>query len=151
MPDLTSSAAPGGDPLAAPVRPRRGRGVPLAFGAAAVVLCAVVGAATGSSVGEALSVAGIGLLVAALMLRYATIRAVPGPEGLTVRNLFLSRTVPWGEILGVRFPDGDPWAHLDLAEGDTLAVMAIQRADAQSGRDEAQRLATLVAARTPSA
>jgi hypothetical protein len=66
---------------------------------------------------------------------------------LHVRNLFLARTVPWDEILGVRFPEGDAWAHLDLAEGDTLAVMAVQRADAQGAQTEAQRLAELVASR----
>jgi hypothetical protein len=143
----TAAPAPSGAPLDAPFRPRRGRAVPLGFGAAAIVVWGVVGWAIASSTGEFLSVAAIGVLIAALMLRYATIRAVPRPEGLFVRNLFLSRTVPWGEILGVRFPEGDPWAHLDLAEGDTLAVMAIQRADAQSGRDQAQRLASLVAQR----
>ena len=34
---------------------------------------------------------------------------------------------------------------LDLADGDTLAVMAIQGADGERGRVEATRLATLVA------
>ena len=80
MPDLTSSAAPGGDPLAAPFRPRRGRVVPLAFGAAAIVLFAIVGAAIGSSVGEALSVAGIGLLGYALHRRLQGEVACPVPS-----------------------------------------------------------------------
>ena len=40
---------------------------------------------------------------------------------------------------------------LDLDDGDTLAVMAIQRADAEFGRAEAGRLAALVQALGPSA
>ena len=38
-----------------------------------------------------------------------------------------------------------PWVTLDLADADTVAVMAIQKADGPSAQDEAQRLAQLVA------
>jgi hypothetical protein len=37
---------------------------------------------------------------------------------------------------------------LDLADGDTLAVMGIQRADGAFAESEARRLATLVALHT---
>lgn len=99
------------------------------------------------SVGDRLMIAFLGVLMALFLLRYAAIRAEPRAEGIRVRNLFLARSVAWGDILGVRFTEGEAWAHLDLAEGDTLAVMAIQRADGARGRAEAQRLATLVATR----
>jgi hypothetical protein len=36
---------------------------------------------------------------------------------------------------------------LDLDDGDTLAVMGVQRSDGERARQEARRLATLVAAR----
>ena len=42
------------------------------------------------------------------------------------------------------FGGGEPWVTLDLADGDTLAVMAIQRADGEDAVAEARRLATLV-------
>jgi hypothetical protein len=86
---------------------------------------------------------GLGVAIAAFLWRYASIRAVPGEEGLRVRNLLLTRTVAWDEILAVRFPEGDPWVTLELDDTDVLAVMAIQRVDGERGREEAVRLATL--------
>jgi hypothetical protein len=77
------------------------------------------------------------------------ISAVPLPHGLKVRNLFLSRIVPWDDIEDVTFPEGDAWAKLDLADGDDLAVMAIQRADGESARVEADRLARVVLSHRP--
>lgn len=76
--------------------------------------------------------------------RQARVRAVPTPQGLTVHNLFVTTTVEWAQILRVTFDHGHPWVQLDLADGDTLAVMAIQGADGEYGRREAQRLADLV-------
>ena len=43
---------------------------------------------------------------------------------------------------------GRPWVQLDLSDGDTLAVMGIQRADGAFADAEARRLATLVAMHT---
>lgn len=77
--------------------------------------------------------------------RQASVSATPSPEGLTVRNLVQTRTVAWEEIVRISFAPGRPWVSLDLADGDTLAVMAIQGADGERGRAEATRLATLVA------
>jgi Bacterial PH domain len=89
------------------------------------------------------------LLVAAgvgwVLSRFASVAAHPRPDGVDVRNLLTRRDLEWAEIVGVRFADGDPWVTVDLSDGDTLAVMAIQRADGEHGRAEARRLSTLVA------
>lgn len=76
--------------------------------------------------------------------REATVRATASDEHLVVRNLFRTRSLDWAEIIAVSFPQGDPWAHLDLADGDTLAVMALQRADGERGIADARRLAAMV-------
>lgn len=97
---------------------------------------------------------GFGLLGAAIVWfcwRQATVSATPTPEGLRVRNLATTRTVPWAQIVWVRFGEGRPWVQLDLDDGDTLAVMGVQRADGELARREARRLATLVASRTRTA
>jgi hypothetical protein len=80
-----------------------------------------------------------------LLLRHAGVRADPSPEGLTVRNLATTRTVTWPEVVSVRFGHGHPWVQLDLADGETLAVMGVQRSDGAYAVAEARRLATLVA------
>ncbi len=90
---------------------------------------------------------GLGVAIAAFLWRYASIRATPGEQGLRVRNLLVTRTIAWDEILAVRFPEGDPWVTLELDDTDVVAVMAIQRVDGDRGREEAVRLATLLSRR----
>ena len=92
-----------------------------------------------------------GALIAWFLMRQAGVRADPDRDGLTVRNLMLTRRVSWVQVVSVRFGQGRPWVQLDLDDGDPLAVMAIQRADGVLAATEARRLATLVAlhSRTP--
>ncbi len=141
----------GGGEAYAPFRPRRG---PLVC----VVLAVAVGA---MSVGLAVFVAGevqwwdragfllFGAAVVWFLQRQATVRADPTPTHLTVRNLVHTRTVAWNEVTDVHFGGGRPWVQLDLADGDTLAVMGVQRADGASADAQAARLAALAAAHGP--
>ncbi len=147
MSDPAPAPSPTPDGADAPFRPRRGRVLPLVMASVAVVVCTVVAIGMGAGgwrVGDQLALIGLGLALAAFLGRYASIRAVPDATGLTVRNLMLTRTVTWDEVIEVRFPDGAPWVTLELDDSDELAVMAIQRADGQFGRDEAMRLARIV-------
>jgi hypothetical protein len=140
--------------LDAVFRPRFARWVTGVLGvvvALATVLLLVLLPGTGLAGYSASDLTGIGLVGLAIVWfcwRQATVRATPTPEGLRVRNLATTRTVPWAQIVWVRFGEGRPWVQLDLDDGDTLAVMGIQRADGELARREARRLATLVAART---
>ena len=90
------------------------------------------------TIGDRVFFMGVGLSIAALLWRYATIRAIPTREGLTVRNLFTTRTVSWQSVVDVRFSGGDPWVTLELDDTDTLAVMAVQKADGAYGRSRGQ-------------
>lgn len=134
-----------------PFRSRRGRLVAtvmavlslVVFGSVALLLPSNTGLTTWHPADRAL-VAGIGVLIALVCWRYARIRAVPSLDGLLVRNLMVTRTVTWSQVIDVEFGGGAPWVTLELDDTDTLAVMAIQRADGQSAMAEAQRLAGLV-------
>ncbi|HET7801082.1 MAG TPA: PH domain-containing protein [Humibacillus xanthopallidus] len=88
----------------------------------------------------------LGVVIAVVAWRYASISAVPTREGLVVRNLVVTRSLTWPEVVGVQFGGGEPWVTLDLDDGDTLAVMAIQKADGEVSGREASRLAALVQA-----
>ncbi len=136
----------------APFRPRRGRAV--AFTAAVLVVAVFTVAAfflpgprdAGNwTPFDRVMLIGLALAIAWFLLRYASIKAVPTRESLVVRNLLTTRTVEWSEILAVQFAGADPWVTLDLADTDSLAVMAIQKADGPRARTEAARLAALVA------
>ncbi|RBP61600.1 PH (Pleckstrin Homology) domain-containing protein [Brevibacterium sanguinis] len=95
---------------------------------------------------------GLGIVFAAALWRLADIQARPSETGLVVRNMARTRFFAWGEILGVSFaPDGDdPWPLLDLADGTTWAVMAIQHADGPRAHEECRRLRMLIDEWTPS-
>ncbi len=113
------------------------------FGGMAVLLPANAGLTTWQG-GDRVLVALIGVLIALGCWRYATIRALPTPQGLTVRNLVVTRRVDWAQVIGVQFGGGAPWVTLELDDTDTIAVMAIQRADGALAEQEAVRLAGLV-------
>jgi hypothetical protein len=72
------------------------------------------------------------------------VRVVARPDRLEVRNLMRTRGFDWAEVLGVSFPMGDPWAHLDLADGRTYPLHAIQRYDGERAVGNAHRLLHLV-------
>ena len=135
------------DDLYRPFHPRRAR--PVAWGVAAAWLLLMLGLAFLLPVdmrwSDRAGFIVVGLAVAWFMYRQATVAATPTEHGLRVRNLILSRELDWAEIVGVRFGGGAPWVSLDLADGDTLAVMAVQRADGELAVAESRRLATLVA------
>ena len=133
----------------APFRPRLARAVTLAVGAVALILTVVLILALPEL--GALDKAGfaaLALLIAWFCWRQADVQAVPDEDGLTVRNLVVRRRLAWADIVSVRFGQGRPWVQLDLLDGDTLAVMGIQRADGPFATREARRLATLVAQHT---
>ncbi len=132
-----------------PFRPRLARVVSLAVGALAVVLTAVLLLAL-PEIGalDKAGFAGVALAIAWFCWRQADVQAVPDEEGLTVRNLVQRRRLAWAQIVSVRFGQGRPWVQLDLVDGDTLAVMGIQRADGRFAVHEARRLAALVARHT---
>lgn len=95
-------------------------------------------------VADRIMMAVLGLSLAAVLWRWAIIAAVPDDSGLSIHNLIGRRHIAWEEIADVTFNEGDPWASLHLKDTETVAVMAIQRADGDSARVEAQRLADLV-------
>ena len=87
----------------------------------------------------------IGVAVAAVMWRFAY---HPGRatrvKDIVVRNLFTTRRLSWAQIIRAQFARGAPWVTLDLDDTDTVAVMAIQKADGTISRAEAGRLSALV-------
>lgn len=146
-------AVPGPHDAFAPFRPRRGRFVALGivwgslilFGVLAAILPTVAGHAVWGLVDRLMFFA-IGVVIALLAWRFASLSAVPSREGLVVRNLVVTRRLEWTEIVSVQFGGGAPWVSIDLDDLDTVAVMAIQKADGPYGEQEASRLAALIQA-----
>jgi len=135
--------------LTAPFRPRYARAVTLALALLVVVATvAIMVAMSELSTGDRVGFALVGGLIVWFLWRQASVVARVDDDGITVRNLLVTRRLEWAEIVSVRFGSGRPWVQLDLSDGDTLAVMGIQRADGARAETEARRLATLVAMHT---
>ena len=71
----------------------------------------------------------LGLLVAGGVLLLARPTVVADLHGVRVRNIFSTKDVPWEVVRAVSFPDGSPWAVLDLADDDQISVLAVQASD----------------------
>ena len=148
MPRASGAAPATPDPYDV-FRPRRGRRVAstmavlslLIFAGGAISLPGVDPLFGGWDVPDRLLLVGCGAAISAFLWRYATIRAVPSTQGLVIRNLLTTRTLQWAQIVDVLFGGGAPWV---LDDTDTVAVMAIQKADGAFGRAEAARLSALV-------
>lgn len=77
----------------------------------------------------ALVVLGLFMALGVLSLTLARVRA--DAEGVEVRNLLITRRVPWSAVLAVDFPEGARWARLELPDDEYLPLSAIQLVDGQ--------------------
>jgi len=98
----------------------------------------------GSQPGSRASFVGFAVFAAVVLWRLGGVHATPSEAGLLVRNVVYVRRLSWPEVVGVRFSANDPWVRLDLADGGTIAVMGIQRADGERAMADARRLQALV-------
>lgn len=121
-----------------------GLGVLVALGAVGLIL-GLPAVGQPLTAGDLAGIVLIALAICWFLYRQATVAALPDAEGLTVRNLLVTRRLLWAEIVSVRFGPDRPWGYLDLADGESVPVMALQQADGERGRLLARRLATLVA------
>ena len=78
---------------------------------------------------DQVAMAGLGLVIAGVVLLFARPRLRVGAAGLSVRNLLGERLVPWSDVVGVSFPAGARWARIDLADDEYIPLMAIQAVD----------------------
>ena len=151
MPSAGAAGSGSSDPYAV-FRPRRGRRMALMmavlslliFAGGAVLLPWVDPLFGGWGVLDRMLLVSCGVAVSTLLWRFASIRAVPSTQGLVIRNLITTRSVEWAQIVRVLFGGGAPWVSVDLDDTDTVAVMAIQKADGAFGQSEAARLSALV-------
>lgn len=90
----------------------------------------------------------IGLLVAGGILLAARPRVRAGADGIEVRNLGGTRTLPWSAVKRVTFPDKAPWARLDIGADEYVPVLAIQAIDRRRAVDAIRAVRALHAAAT---
>lgn len=109
-----------------------------AYGAAFVILAAHVAVGFLLKVGstgvvfqtaDQVAIAGLGFVIACVVLLFARPRLRAGKAGLAVRNLLGEKVIAWPDVVGVSFPLGARWARVDLPDDEYIPVMAIQAVD----------------------
>jgi hypothetical protein len=149
MPAVNQPPTDPADRLHGAFRPRRGRrtavGLGLAQGVVFVSIALLGPAEAGFRAFDRFGIIAVSAAIGTMLWRLARLALFADDAGLTVRNLGGDRRLEWAQVVTVRFGGGHPWVCLDLADGETLAVMAVQRADGAFAESEARRLATLVA------
>lgn len=88
----------------------------------------------------------MGLFIAGAVLLLALPRVRADAAGIEVRNVLISRHLPWELVERVAFPDGASWARLDLPDDEHIAVLAIQAVDGARAVDGIRRIRALHAA-----
>jgi hypothetical protein len=140
----------------APVRarPQRLRTVCWASAIAVVVLFTAVasvlrGATEGGGFfasGDQAAMIGLGVLVAAGVLSLTRPRLFADENGVRIRNVVGGYDLPWAVVRAVTFNDHSPWASLELADDDTVAVLAVQAVDKEYAVEAVRGMRALLAA-----
>ena len=86
----------------------------------------------------------IGLLYATAGYALARSRVVASEPGLLVVNGYKRRDYEWAEIIAIHLPAGAPWATIDLADGTTATLLAIQGSDGDRARDAVRMIRSLL-------
>lgn len=119
-------------------RPHKARVIAISVAVLFVVAFGVVAAllrdsSTGVTfyVSDQVAMAGIGLVLAAAALWFARPRVRADHEGVEVRNMLGTHRYRWSEITAVSFPDGSPWARLELPADEYVPILAVQAIDGE--------------------
>ena len=86
----------------------------------------------------------LALLAASAMFALVRSRAVAERDRLVVVNGYRRHELAWPQVVAVRLPPGAPWVTLDLADGETMPVMAIQGSDGARAQRAVRQLRALV-------
>lgn len=151
------STSRGGTPPAVSAVPRRLRQVCALTAAVVVVVMVLVGVLlTSSSTGtvsfttsDQVAMIVLGLIIAAGVLAIGRPRVDADAEGIRVRNVLGGYRFPWDFVRAVRFERSSAWASLALANGDEIALMAVQASDGERAVAAVQGLRALLEASRP--
>jgi len=147
---MPAVSEPTGPSLPHTWRPLGVRLAVLFFGGLLAVVCVAAWVAVGPDVRARVSVFQRGTLVviaamaAAVAWGLVRCRVTAREAGVEVVNGYRRHGYEWPEIVAVRMPRGAPFATLDLADGTSMMVMAIQSADGTRAGVAVRELRSLV-------
>jgi hypothetical protein len=90
----------------------------------------------------------LGVLGAAVWYALLRSRLSAADDDVAVVNGFRSRHYDWAQVVALRLRRGAPWAEMDLSDGTTIPVMAIQGSDGDRARAAVRQFRQVLAERT---
>ncbi|MDQ6934154.1 MAG: PH domain-containing protein [Actinomycetota bacterium] len=135
-------------------RPFGARIVATVLGLMLVLVCVVTWLAWGPSIRasftplQRVTLILVGLLGFICWFALVRSRVSATEERLVVVNGYRKRVFEWSQVVGVTLRRGAPWASMDLSDGTTISVLAIQGSDGRRATDAVRSLRTLVARQT---
>ena len=90
----------------------------------------------------------LGLLGAAVWYALLRSRLSATDDDVAVVNGFRARHYDWAQVVALRLRRGAPWAEMDLSDGTTIPVMAIQGSDGDRAKTAVREFRRVLAART---
>jgi Bacterial PH domain len=142
---------PGLPDLPATWRPLGPRVVGIAIGAGLLVICVFSWFTFDDETREKFTLFQKGTLLVlglfAFTLLYGLLRSrvEAHRDRLVVVNGYRRKEYAWPQIVAVHLPPGAPWVTLDLADGETAAVMGIQGSDGTRAQEAVRDLRRLLA------
>ncbi len=147
---MSRSAEPGRTVL----RPVRARAVVYTIAVAVLVTLVALAIALPSGgphawgIASRLGVVAVALAVVFVMHRLADVRVEASDAGVLVVNVIGRRRLEWAEVVGVRLLRDDSWMLLDLADGQALPAMGVQKSEGERAQRQAQEFARMVTEHT---
>jgi hypothetical protein len=90
----------------------------------------------------------LGVLGAAVWYALLRSRLSATDDDVAVVNGFRTRHYDWAQVVALRLRRGAPWAEMDLSDGTTISVMAIQGSDGDRAKNAVREFRRALAART---
>jgi hypothetical protein len=102
-------------------------------GAFVTVAVLLRGSSTGVTfyASDQVAMVGIGLVLAGGALWFARPRVRADHDGVEIRNMLGTHRYGWSDIRSVSFPDGSPWARLELPDDEYIPILAVQAIDGE--------------------
>ncbi len=131
-------------------RPFGARIAVIFFGAMLVILCAFAWFGLDPDIRakftffQRATIVLIGLIYVTAGYAIARSRVVASDAGVRVVNGYKQRDYEWAEIIAIHLPAGAPWATIDLADGNTASMLAIQGSDGDRAHAAVRTLRTLI-------
>jgi hypothetical protein len=89
---------------------------------------------------------GFGVLGGTALHAMMRSRVSADEQGITVVNGYRTRVFEWSQVVGVNLRRGAPWAGMDLSDGTSISMLAIQGSDGPRAVRAVRELRGLVAA-----